>query len=160
MAIWNPYFDSLGGLIFCLDDHQTLYYFYGYFCLKTSYYEISNLRPKSWVNPYEKISIWPLFRINICMVYEGFFSTWMIIKQFQGSFVQNRTEIKIFPIFEQNHGLTPLKQSQYVHCVKSIFFSSRKALFLTGWSANIISRPSLSKNNQRGKFQFLTKIMF
>ena len=35
-------------------------------------------------------------------------------------FVQKPANMK-FPIFDQNHGLTPLKKSQYGHCVKSIF---------------------------------------
>ena len=65
--------------------------------------------------------------------------------------------MKMFPIFEQNLGLTPLKQFQYVHCVKSISFSSRKVCFLTGWSKNIISRPILSKNKRRGNYDFWPK---
>ena len=35
-------------------------------------------------------------------------------------FVQKPANMK-FPIFDQNHRLTPLKKSQYGHCVKSIF---------------------------------------
>ena len=41
-----------------------------------------------------------------------------------------------------------------------MFFSCRKAFVLTGWSANIISRPSLSKNNQRGNSNFWPKSWF
>ena len=36
-----------------------------------------------------------------------------------------------FSILDQNHGLTPLKKSQYGHCLKSIFLWSRAACFLT-----------------------------
>ena len=135
----------------------------------------------------------------------------MIIRHYINSrviFVQKQANMK-FPIFDQNHGLTRLKKSQYGHCVKSIFvwsrkacfllgwssniisrlicpksrwdefftifeqnhgltpsicplykidiFSSRKDCFLTGWSTNIISRPILSKNKQRGNFDIWSK---
>ena len=135
----------------------------------------------------------------------------MIIRHYINSrviFVQKQANMK-FPIFDQTHGLTPLKKSQHGHCVKSIFvwsrkacfllgwssniisrlicpkshwdefftifeqnhgltpltcplckidiFSSREVCFLTGWSKNIISRPILSKNKQRGNFDFWSK---
>ena len=70
---------------------------------------------------------------------------------FQGSFVQNRTEMKFFPIFEQNHGLPSLKKG----CKINIFLST-KTCFLTGWSTNFILRP-LSQNKQRGNYHFWPK---
>ena len=70
---------------------------------------------------------------------------------FQGSFVQNRTEMKFFLIFEQNHGLPSLKKG----CKINIFFST-KTCFLTGWSTNFILRP-LSQNKQRGNYHFWPK---
>ena len=70
---------------------------------------------------------------------------------FQGSFVQNRTEMKFFLIFEQNHGLPSLKKG----CKINIFLST-KTCFLTGWSTNFILRP-LSQNKQRGSYHFWPK---
>ena len=70
---------------------------------------------------------------------------------FQGSFVQNRTEMKFFLIFEQNHGLPSLKKG----CKINIFLST-KTCFLTGWSTNFILRP-LSQNKQRGNYHFWPK---
>ena len=47
----------------------------------------------------------------------------MIIKHdFNVHFVQNQTNKK-FLIFDQNHGLTPLKKSQHGNSVKFIFYS-------------------------------------
>ena len=60
---------------------------------------------------------------------------------------------EFFPIFEQNHRLTPLT----CPLCKIDIFSSREVCFLTGWSKNIISRPILSKNKQRGSFDFWSK---
>ena len=70
---------------------------------------------------------------------------------FQGSFVQNRTEMNFFLIFEQNHGLPSLKKG----CKINIFLST-KTCFLTGWSTNFILRP-LSQNKQRGNYHFWPK---
>ena len=72
----------------------------------------------------------------------------MIIKHdFNVHFVQKQTNKK-FLIFDQNHGLTPLQKSQYGNSVKSIFLYSRRALFLTRWSWDIISRLILLKKNK------------
>ena len=52
---------------------------------------------------------------------KGLLSNKMIIKYyFIAYFVQKQTERK-FPIFDQNHGLTPSKKCQYGHFVKYKF---------------------------------------
>ena len=64
---------------------------------------------------------------------------------------------EIFLIFDQN--FWPFEKMPVCPMCKIDIFLSRKACFLSRWSANISSRPILSKNKQREKFQFLTKIM-
>ena len=59
---------------------------------------------------------------------------------FKVYFAQEQT-IKKLNIFEQNHGLTPLKKSKFGDYVKSIFLKSKKASFLFKRSLNIFSRP-------------------
>ena len=43
-------------------------------------------------------------------------------------FKENETRKK-FQIFEENHGLTPLKKCTFAHCVKMTFLQSRKPCF-------------------------------
>ena len=74
---------------------------------------------------------------------------------FQGSFFQNRTEMKFFLIFEQNHGLPSLKKG----CKINIFLST-KTCFLTGWSTNFILRPLIVPKQAKRKLPFLTKIIW
>ena len=89
----------------------------------------------------------------------GLFSNWMSSKHyFKAYFVKKQAKRKI-PIFDQIHGLTPFKKSPQGDLVKSLFFQSSQACFLTRWAANIISRRILLKSTQREKFLFLTKIM-
>ena len=76
---------------------------------------------------------------------------------FEAYFVEKQAKKKI-SIFDQSQGLTPLKNICIGRLGKMVIFQSRYACFLTGLSANIISRPILLKTKQRGKFQFLTKV--
>ena len=63
----------------------------------------------------------------------------MIIKHdFNVHFVPKQTNKK-FLIFDQNHGLTPLKKSQYGNSVKIHCYSLGGLLFLTRSSWDIIS---------------------
>ena len=77
---------------------------------------------------------------------------------FKAYFVEKQAK-KIISIFDQSDGLTPLRNICIGRLGKMHIFQSRKACFLTGLSANIISRPILLKTKQRGKFRFLTKVM-
>ena len=84
-------FFSLGKLVLQPDDHQTL--FLGLYCPNTNKQEISNFLTK--------------------MI--GCFCT-DHQTLFRGSFVKKQNEMK-FPNFDQNHGLNPVKKSQYSHSV-------------------------------------------
>ena len=52
-------FLTLERLIFSLEPHQTVYR--GMFYRKTHIQEILNVSPKSWVNPFAKMPIFPVF---------------------------------------------------------------------------------------------------
>ena len=70
---------------------------------------------------------------------------------------KNNTNEK-FPILNQTHPLTPLKKSNMATMYNEYFYSLGRP-FCSKWSSNIIPRPVLSRNKQRGHFLFLTKIM-
>ena len=61
---------------------------------------------------------------------------------FLSYFVQNNRKSK-FSIFDLNHPLTPLKNSNIAAMLKS-----RRAYFLTRWSSNIFSKPILFKEQK------------
>ena len=109
---------------------------------------ISNFQPKSWVNPFEKISVWRLCNSQIFIVYVNDHQT-----LFQGPSVQKHTKIK-FPCFDQNHGLSPLKKKNKkkinVPSMKNrIFYSLGGLVFFLKDPQNTISRPILSKSKLR-----------
>ena len=67
--------------------------------------------PKSWVNPFGKIPIWPLCKINIFRSMRAYT---------KAHFVQKQTEMK-FPFFDRNHWLTSLNISICPLCQINIF---------------------------------------
>ena len=72
----------------------------------------------------------------------------MIAKHyFDAHFTQKQTTRK-FSIFDQSHGLTPLKKSQYGDLSKYKFLYSKRACFLPQRSSNIITRPIYPKTNK------------
>ena len=80
----------------------------------------------------------------------------MIAKHyFDAHFTQKQTTRK-FSIFDQSHGLTPLKKSQYGDLSKYKFLYSKRACFLPQRSSNIITRPIFPKTN-KDKFPFFVQ---
>ena len=135
------------------------HYFKAYFVKKKAKRKNSNFSPKSSVNPFKKISIRQLGKILIFLVQLGLLSNPMGSKHYFKAYLLKKQAKRKIPIFDQIHGLTPLKKSPQGDLVKSLSFQFSQACFLTGSSANIISRRILLKSKKRGKFQFFTKLM-
>ena len=60
-------------------------------------------------------------------------------------------------LFDQNHGLSPLKKCQFCVHFKSMFILSRKACLLTRTSPNTFSRSILHKKNVKKISNFWPK---
>ena len=60
---WTSCFYSLERRFFVLEYRKTN--FPGLYCLKTEDEKMANFGPKPWVNPFAKISIFPLFEVLV-----------------------------------------------------------------------------------------------
>ena len=58
-----------------------------------------------------------------------------------------------WPIFEQNHGLTPLEKCQFFDFLNFLFLLPRNAFFNSRISWNTFSWPILSKKNKLKKWR-------
>ena len=98
----------LGGLVLQLDDRQTL--FQCPFCPETKKGKFSNFdQSHGLINPFVKLSVWRLFKIQIFSLRGLFF--YFIDHQtiFQGLLSPETERTFPFFFFYQNHVLTPLK---------------------------------------------------
>ena len=110
-------------------------YLKAHFCPKRNKEEIVNFWQKSWVKPFERISVWQLFKItNSCLGGACFPTRWSL-NIFSGPFCPKVK--RKFLIFDWNE-----------------YFYSLGRRFCTKWSSNIISRHILSRNKQREPFHF------
>ena len=81
------------------------------------------------LTPLQKFEFFPLFRKEICMSKKAFFSIKSISKQyFQAYFAQKQSMEKI-PIFDQNHGLTPLQKFEFLPLFRKDIFMLKKVFF-------------------------------
>ena len=67
--------------------------------------------------------------------------------------------MKKIPIFDQNHGLTPLQKFEFFPFFYKKFLCQRIPSFLSKISANNITWPTLPKNKVWKKYEFLIKTM-
>ena len=75
--------------------------------------------PKPWTNPFGKISIFRLFKLFCFISKKGVFSLKNIIKtHFSGQYC---LKMQKGPIFDQNHGLTPMKKSEFFDFLNMFF---------------------------------------
>ena len=77
---------------------------------------------------------------------------------FSAYFGQKQSMEKI-PIFDQTHGLTPLRKFEFFPLFEKKYVCPRKRSFLFRVSAKNICRLILPKNQTWKKFPFLTKTM-
>ena len=112
-------------------------YLKAHFCPKTNKEEIVNFWQKSWVKPFEKISVWQLFKITNSGLGGACFLTRWSLNIFSGPFCPKVK--RKFLIFDWNE-----------------YFYSLGRRFCTKFSSNIISGPVLSRTKQIGHFHFFS----
>ena len=83
---------------------------------------MANFWPKPWINPFGKISIFRLFELVVFIAQKGVFSFQNIVKHiFLPNIALKKKTMGKWPIFDQNHGLTPLEKSQFFDFFNLLF---------------------------------------
>ena len=93
-----------------------------YIALKKEFKKRAIFRPKPWVNPFEKMSIFGPFELLVFIPQKGVVSFYNIIKDIFLAYIALKKNLEKWPFLDQNHGLTPLE--------KSLFFDFLKFQFL------------------------------
>ena len=79
--------------------------------------------PKPWVKPLGKMSIFGLFELLVFIAQKGVFSIQNILKDIFLAYIALKKELEKQPFLEQNHGLTPLENCQFLDFLTSCFYS-------------------------------------
>ena len=87
------------------------------------------LDQKPWVNPFKKISIFPLFELLVLIAYKGVFSFQNNIKEIFLAYIHKKKSLKNGHFWTENYGLTPLKKFQFFHSLNFLFLQPRRAFF-------------------------------
>ena len=85
--------------------------------------------PKPWVNPFGKMSIFGLFELLIFIAPKGVFSFQNIVKDIFLAYIVFKKKCEKWPFLNQNHGLTPLENCQFLDFLNFFFLYIRKAFF-------------------------------
>ena len=107
--------------------------------------------PKPWVNPFGKMSIFRLFELLVFIAQKGVFSFQNIVKNIFRAYIALKKKMEKWPIFDQNHGLTPLEKCQFFDCLNFLLLQPRKAFFGSRISSKTFSWPILPKKKKVGK---------
>ena len=78
-------------------------------------------RPKPWVNPCEKMSIFRVFKLHVCYSQESRFFVVEYPKGFYLPCTSEKKELNKWQYFDQNHGLTPLEKCQFFDFMNFLF---------------------------------------
>ena len=81
------------------------------------------------LTPLEKILIFRLFQVRVFIAQKGVFSFQNIVKDIFLPYIMFKKKMEKWPIFGQNHGLTPLEKSQFLDFFNFVFLQPRKAFF-------------------------------
>ena len=81
------------------------------------------------LTPFRKISIFGLFQLRVFIAQKEVFSFQNIVKDIFLPYIIFKKNMEKSPIFDQNHGLTPLEKSQFFHFSNFVFLQPRKAFF-------------------------------
>ena len=85
--------------------------------------------PKPWVNPFGKMSIFRVFQLLVFIAQKSVFSFQNIIKDIFLAYITFKKNIEKQPIFEQNHGLTPLEKCRFFGLFQLLVFIAQKGAF-------------------------------
>ena len=84
--------------------------------------------PKTWVNPFGKMSIFRLFDLLVFIAQKGVFSFQNIVKHIFLAYIIFKKTMEKWPFLDQNHWLTALEKSQFFRLFE-LFFIAQKKVF-------------------------------
>ena len=118
-TFWTCCFYTLERRFFVLEYRKT--HFPSLYCLKTKHGKMANFGPKPWVNPFEKITFFPLFELAVFIAQKRVLSFRNIVKHIFLAYIASQQKMKKWPILNQYHGLTPLQKSHFFHFLNLLF---------------------------------------
>ena len=105
-------------------------HFLGLYWIKKKVGKTAILRPKPWINPFEKMSIFRLFCSSFFYSLERRF---FVVEYRKGHFPMlyclKKKKVEKCPFLDQNHGLTPLEKYQFFDGLNFWFLYPRKVFF-------------------------------
>ena len=105
--------------------------FLAYIAKKTKVETMAIFGPKPCVNPFGKMSIFPLFDLLVFIALKGAFSVQIIVKDIFLAYVSEKKKLKKWPFLNQNHGL---EKCQFFDLLNFLFLQPRKAFFCSRMS--------------------------
>ena len=120
-------FYSLQRRFYVLEYHKR--HFPGLNCLKKKVGKMAIFGLKSWVNPFEKKSIFRLFELLVFIAQKGVFSFQNILKDIFLAYIATKKKFEKSPFLDQNHGLTPFEKCLFFDFLNFLFLQLRKAFF-------------------------------
>ena len=91
------------------------------YCLKKKFGKMANFTPKPWTNPFGKMAIFQLFELLVFIAQKGVFSFYNILKHIFLTYISLKEKMEKWPIFDKNHGLTPLGKWQFFDFLNFLF---------------------------------------
>ena len=108
--------------------------------------------PKPWVNPCGKISI---FRLFVFIAQKGVFSFQNIVKHIFLAYIAKKRKLEKWPFLDQNHGLTPLKKSQFFAFLNLLCFIAQTGVLSLQNIVRHIFLAYIAKKRKLEKWPFL-----
>ena len=105
-------------------------HFPGLNCQKKKVEKMAIFRPKPWVNPFRKMSIFRLFELFLFIAKKDIFFVLEYCKRHvPGLYCPKKKQLEKQPFLNQNRGLTPLEICQFIELLTSLFLQPKKAFF-------------------------------
>ena len=86
-------------------------------------------RPKPWVNPFRKITIFDCLNFLFLYSSKALFRSRISWKTFFWPILPKKKKFKKWPLLDQNHGLTPLEKCQFSTPWTSCFCCLERGFF-------------------------------
>ena len=90
---------------------------------------MANFWPKPWTNPLWKNNNFSTFSTSCFDGLTSVFSFYNIVKHIFQVYIALKQNMEKWPIFDQNHGLTPLEKRQFLDFLNFFFLGPKKAFF-------------------------------
>ena len=122
------------------------HYFQSYFEEKQIKKKITFFDQKHGLTPLEKCDFWDFERLKLLWRIKVFFSIQNIIKHYFQCYFEEKQIKKKITVFDQKHGLTPLKKCDFWVFERLNFLWPKKVSFLSRTLLNIISSLISTEN--------------